>query len=156
MRLDVMSVMRGVASFEELWRRRTTLELAGGATLELMSLPDLVQAKKTQRDKDWPMIRRLVEANHAQQRERPSPEQLAFWFRESRTPSMLIALAARHPDELARAAQERPLLARAAAADGQGLSTALAEEEARERELDRAYWRPLRQELELLRHRERG
>jgi hypothetical protein len=29
-----------------------------------MGLPDLVQAKKTQPDKDWPMIRRLVEVNY--------------------------------------------------------------------------------------------
>lgn len=31
---------------------------------DALSLPDLVMAKKTQRDKDWPMIRRLLEANY--------------------------------------------------------------------------------------------
>ena len=62
MRVDVMSRMRGVADFCELWERRTTLQGEDGTIFELMSLPDLVQAKKTQRDKDWPMIRRLIEA----------------------------------------------------------------------------------------------
>ncbi len=56
-----MSVMRGVGPFEELWERRTTLAI-GADEVDLLSLPDLVRAKKTQRDKDWPMIRRLVEA----------------------------------------------------------------------------------------------
>ena len=58
MRVDVMSKMRGVDSFSKLWRRRTTIELPDGTKCDLLSLPDLVQAKKTQRDKDWPMIRR--------------------------------------------------------------------------------------------------
>ena len=29
-----------------------------------MALEDLVSAKKTQRDKDWPMLRRLVDASY--------------------------------------------------------------------------------------------
>ncbi len=33
MRIDVMSVMRGVGSFEELWQRRTILEVGGGVLL---------------------------------------------------------------------------------------------------------------------------
>jgi hypothetical protein len=53
LRIDVMSTLRGGSSFEELWERRTTIE-AEGETVDLLSLPDLVQAKKTQRDKDWP------------------------------------------------------------------------------------------------------
>jgi hypothetical protein len=57
-RLDVMARMRGVAEFDELWRRRTTVADESGSAIELMSLPDLVAAKKTQRDKDWPMIGR--------------------------------------------------------------------------------------------------
>lgn len=63
MRIDVMSKMRGVDSFPKLWTRRTTLSMDDGK-IELMSLPDLVQAKKTQRDKDWPMLRRLIEVNY--------------------------------------------------------------------------------------------
>jgi hypothetical protein len=56
--------MTGAADFPTLWERRTTLEMDDGFLWDLLSLPDLVQAKKTQRDKDWPMIRRLVEANY--------------------------------------------------------------------------------------------
>jgi len=51
LRVDVMSRMRGVDSFERLWCRRTTIELPSGTTFDLLSLPDLVQAKKTERDK---------------------------------------------------------------------------------------------------------
>ena len=43
----------------ELWERRTTLEDADGTVFELLGIEDLIRAKKTQRDKDWPMIRRL-------------------------------------------------------------------------------------------------
>src|SRR4051812_16081000 len=62
-RIDVMSKMRGVALFEQLWLRRTTLVDDSGSHIELMALGDLVTAKKTQRDKDWPMIRRLIESH---------------------------------------------------------------------------------------------
>jgi hypothetical protein len=43
------------------------IETAAGP-IEVLSLPDLVTAKKTQRDKDWPMITRLVEADYADNR----------------------------------------------------------------------------------------
>jgi len=46
MRLDVMARMRGVADFDELWSRRTTFEEGSGRAIELMSLQDLVAAKK--------------------------------------------------------------------------------------------------------------
>ena len=91
MRIDVMTKMRGVDSFPKLWDRRTTLSI-DDRTIELMSLPDLVQAKKTQRDKDWPMVRRLVEVNYFANRENPTREQVRFWFLELRTPELLIEL----------------------------------------------------------------
>jgi hypothetical protein len=43
MRVDVMTKMRGVDSFPKLWGRRTTISV-NDSTIELMSLPDLVQA----------------------------------------------------------------------------------------------------------------
>jgi len=61
--VEMMSKMQGVAEFDELWERRTTLQGKDGTIYELMSLPDLVHAKKTQPDKDWPMIRQLIEAD---------------------------------------------------------------------------------------------
>ncbi len=150
-RLDAMSHMRGVAAFEELWQRRTTLMDETGRDLELMSLPDLVTAKKTQRDKDWPMIRRLVEANYAQHRDAPTEEQLRFWLLESRTPEMLIELAARFPETARSVAEGRPPVAEAAKASRSALRHALAEEQETEREADRVYWEPLKVELEILR-----
>jgi len=120
-----------------------------------MSLADLVQAKKTQRDKDWSMLRRLVEADYLQHRDHPSPEQIAFWLAEMRTPPFLIGLATRHPELAAQVAATRPALAGAIASDTTLLEAALAEEEAAEREADRRYWQPLRAELEALRREHR-
>jgi hypothetical protein len=151
-RLDVMSVLRGVASFPQLWRRRTTLQAGSGETYDLLSLPDLVQAKKTQRDKDWPMIRRLLEAHYAQHQQHPTPKQVTFWLKEMRTPSLLTTIARRYPALLQRCLPHRPLLIHAQHNDEAALAAALETEEKQERDHDRAYWQPLRAELERLRH----
>lgn len=151
MRIDVMTKMRGVDSFSKLWARRTTLSMDDGP-IELMSLPDLVQAKKTQRDKDWPMLRRLIEVNYFANRENPSREQIRFWFLELRTPDLLIELAKeqrRIPDPFRR---KRPLLELVVNGSKSSLANALLEEEQKEREVDREYWAPLKKELETLRH----
>jgi hypothetical protein len=87
MRVDVMTKMRGVAPFSSLWSRRTSLTLPDGTRCEVMGLSDLVQAKKTQRDKDWPMVRRLIEAHYFQNREQATTAQVRFWLRELRTPA---------------------------------------------------------------------
>jgi hypothetical protein len=147
-----MSKMRGVDAFPKLWKRRTTIELPDGTTSDLLSLPDLVQAKKTQRDKDWPMIRRLVEAHYFQNSAHATAAQVAFWLRELRTPELLIEVAASHVPACRRMACHRPLLADAARADSAALERALLAEETAERERDRQYWLPLRAELEKLRH----
>jgi hypothetical protein len=155
MRVDVMSKMRSVDSFNQLWNRRTTLQMPGGEKCDLLSLPDLVQAKKTQRDKDWPMIRRLVEAHFFQNQSKPKPEQIRFWFRELRTPELLLELARRHPLVCGRLAQGRALLVHAQTGKAEDLEAALLAEEAAERKRDREYWLPLRRELEILRHSNR-
>ncbi len=152
-RIDAMSVLRGVAPFPALWDRRTVARTESGEEYTLLSLADLVLAKKTQRDKDWPMIRRLVEAHYAEHRAAPSPAQVDFWLREARTPLLLFEIAKRHSDHLATAIRQRPLLEHAEAANIERLSDALDEEQKREREADRAYWAPLVAELEQLRHR---
>lgn len=46
LRVDVISVMRGVADFPVLWVCRTSLELEDGSICHLLSVPDLVKAKK--------------------------------------------------------------------------------------------------------------
>jgi hypothetical protein len=150
LRIDLMSKMRGVAAFAELWNRRTTFEAAGGP-LEAMSLPDLVQAKKTQRAKDWPMITRLVEANYFLHRDAPALELINFWLRELRTASLLVTAVHEFPDQASAWIPERPLLQLAAESRSVDLEQALRDEQQREQEVDREYWLPLRRELERLR-----
>ncbi len=151
MRVDVMTKMRGVDSFSQLWQRRVTLRAEDGTSYQLMSLPDLVKAKKTQRDKDWPMIRRLVEADYFRHREQPNRTQLRFWFLELRTPELLLELASSRPEICHKLVKARPLLKLAASANEAALIEALSEEEKSEREADREYWAPLKAELEQLR-----
>ena len=151
MRVDVMSKMRGVDAFAKLWRR-PTIELPDGTKCDLLSLPDLVQAKKTQRDKDWPMIRRLVEAHYFQNRTKPNPAQIRFWLQELRTPEILLELAKRYAPISRRLVSARPLLAHAVTGEMKKLELALLAEETAVRALDRQYWLPLRTELEKLRH----
>ena len=151
MRVDVMTKMRNVDSFSKLWLRRTTISIDPNETCELMSLADLVQAKKTQRDKDWPMIRRLVEVHYFGNRENAHPAQRRFWLMELRTPELLIELASIHPNELRRFKRKRLLLGLAQTGKELALADAILEEERAERAADREYWAPLKRELEQLR-----
>jgi hypothetical protein len=89
-RVDIASTMRGVAPFEELWERRAILADEDGTEFAALSLRDLVQSKKTQRDKDWPAIRRLLEADYRLRRSKPAERDIQFWFLEMRTPELLI------------------------------------------------------------------
>jgi hypothetical protein len=155
MRIDVMSTMRGVDAFPLLWDRRTSLEVEG-EPVEILSLPDLVKAKKTQRDKDWGMVTRLVEASYFANRDQPTRQQVLFWLRELRSPEILIEVAQRFAAERAQLEAERPLLTQARERDEAGLRQSLRDEEDREREADREYWRPLRREIERLRQQQRS
>ena len=153
MRVDIMSVMRNADPFSELWKRRTTVTDERGTAYEIISLPDLVQVKKTQRDKDWPMIRRLVEAHYFQWNKEAEAVQLNFWFRELRTPELLIELAQAHPEVCESAARERGLLRLARPGPAEPLARALENEEKAEKDEDRLYWQPLKAELEKLRRK---
>lgn len=150
-RLDVMAKMRGCGDFESLWEQRTTIQDFDGFVYELLGIEDLVMAKKTQRDKDWPMIRRLVDAHYDQNRDEPTDDRVRFWLRESRTPEMLIRVAAEYPDLLKEVMQVRPLLVEAMGASRAALQEEIDKEQAAEREADRHYWRPLMKELEAMR-----
>lgn len=151
MRVDVMARMRGVAPFSELWERRTTIQTPDGTICELLSLPDLVLAKKTQRDKDWPMIRRLLEAHYLSHQEDPNSERIAFWFQELRTPVLLIASAKRWPEQAEAEAVHRALLRDAIDENEDALSSAIGDEERLERNRDKEHWAPLKKQLEQLR-----
>lgn len=183
-RVDVMAKMRGVAGFEELWARRTTLFVkeaqmahsvppepmvdaaaprrgrapfrassldVQAVQVDLVSLDDLVQAKKTQRDKDWPMIRRLLERSYFGRPPSPGPGLVAFWLRELRTPELLCAVAEDYPEAAASLAASRPAVTAAMRAGVKEVDACLEAEEAEERERDRIYWEPLKRELEALR-----
>lgn len=65
MGIDIMARMRGADPFPLLWERRTTFTLPDVGDVDVMAPADLVAAKKMQwDDKDWPMVRRLVEAQY--------------------------------------------------------------------------------------------
>jgi len=142
LRIDVMSKLRGVAPFLELWERRTTIEV-DGEPVDLLALEDLVRAKKTQRDKDWPMIRRLVEQSYFAS---GAPPPVEFWLRELRSPELLIEVAAANADLASRIAELRPAVG-AALNRSDEVADLLDEEERTERRLDREYWEPLKGEL---------
>ena len=154
LRIDIMTKMRGVDPFPALWGRRTTAEIDPGMTVELLSLPDLVQAKKTQRDKDWPMIRRLVDVDYLQHRSNATPAQVLFWLKELRTPSLLIECASTWKEIVTEIAGERSaILLAAMEMNVTAVELALDQERAEIRQLDRLYWAPLLKELEMLRHK---
>ena len=157
LRVDVMSRMRGVAEFEVLWERRTTIAIpdpaaAGEVMLEVMALEDLVTAKKTQRDKDWPMLRRLDDASFAAARDdQVTDAQVEFWLAELRSPEFLHEVVARWP----AAAERSPRPAVVATRVNGDTDAALAREQAEEMAADREYWAPLRRELESARREAR-
>ena len=154
LRIDVMAALREPVPFVELWERRTSIEVAG-EVVDIMSLEDLVRAKKTQRDKDWPMIRRLIEQSYFSRSADPDPP-VDFWLRELRTPELLIAVAASAPDQAQRMAKLRPALDAALRADSDQVEKLLGKEESEERSRDREYWAPLRREMEQLRRTRRS
>ena len=148
LRIDVMSTLRGLPSFEDLWSRRTVITHRSGEEFDLLCVPDLVAAKKTQRSKDWPVIELLVGIHYEENKQEPTPDFIRFWLLEARSPDQLVQLAARFPVEAAELAVRRLLLEVAAAGDLRQLRAALAEEMAAEQESDRIYWEPLKKELE--------
>jgi hypothetical protein len=146
LRVDVMGRMRGAAPFGTLWRRRVRIRLPGAGIADVVGLRDLVRIKKTQRDKDWLMIRRLVESDHTRGARRPEARRVRFWLEEARSASLLLHLAAVHPRAAAQVA--RPAVKAALRGSSRKVEQALRCEEERERRLDRRYWAPLKRELE--------
>ncbi|MEI6127368.1 MAG: hypothetical protein WCQ99_12535 [Pseudomonadota bacterium] len=151
MRLDVMSVMRGLSDFSTLRERRSSVRIYD-IDVDLMALPDLIAGKKTQRDMDWPMIRRLVEAHYVQFSAEPNAERIGFSLTELRTPVLLGDMSFRFPDAVEIASGKRLFLKVLSDLKEEEIEKAFLEEEIREREADRAYWKPLRKELEQMRH----
>jgi len=155
LRIDVMTKLRDLPEFDELWERRTVIGDAEGHEFHLLSVPDLVRAKKTQRAKDWPVIEALVSIHYRENAENPLPGWLDFWLGEARSPELLVELVTRFPTEAAHFRSTRPLLAHALADDLPALRTALDAEVRAEQDKDRAYWEPLKREMEEFRRAER-
>lgn len=155
LRVDVMTRLRDLPDFDTLWERRTTLSFEDGSTIALMAVEDLVQAKKTQREKDWPVITALVENHYKSMGDEQTPPRIAFWLRESRTPELLEELVRRFPGEAQELLSVRPLLAHAVHGDLDALRVALDAEVRTEQAKDRAYWEPLKREMEVFRRQER-
>jgi len=153
LRVDVMAKLRGCDGFDALWIRRKKLPIKNGSVINIISLQDLVQSKKTQRDKDWAMLKRLVANDIILKRYKASPRRIKWWFGECRNADMLIELAKRYRSLAKESVKERPLISSAIRNDKRGLSIKLNREEAEEREKDTAYWLPLKKELETLRHK---
>ncbi|MBI2951438.1 hypothetical protein HYY27_05050, partial [bacterium] len=153
LRIDVMGRMRGMEDFPALWERRTEVDLPGVGRVWVMALEDLVRAKKTQRDKDWPMIRRLVEADFHRQGLQAPADRIRFYLSECRTPEILQSLSENYPELTGEMAKRRPLLKVVLGRDLTEVARLLRAEEDREKEQDRQYWTPLKAELERWRRR---
>jgi hypothetical protein len=150
-RIDVLGKMRGVDDFSTIWDRRNEISIPEIGKISVLGLCDLVRSKKTQRDKDWPMIRRLVEADYWKASDPPSAEQIRFWLMECRTPDLLITLGKRFQAQAEELLDQRPLLAQALSRQEEVIREGLKQEEEWERKLDKEYWAPLRKELEFWR-----
>jgi hypothetical protein len=155
LRVDIMTQLRDLPVFSELWARRTSVILDEGLTVEALAIPDLVQAKKTQRGKDWPVIAALVENHYQALHNEPLPERIEFWLTETREEERLIELVTRFPAETENLLSIRPLLGLAREKDLPALRAALDAEMRAEQEKDRIYWEPLKREMEAFRRAER-
>ncbi len=150
LRLDVMAVLRGCDAFPALWERREVVELPGAGEVPILSLRDLVRSKTTQQDKDWGHVRRLVEADYLSRKTEAGREDITWWLAELQSARYLLELARAHLDLVPQAAS-RPWLAAAVREGEIAVEERLLEEQRRIRNEDRAYWEPLRRELERMR-----
>lgn len=153
LRIDIIGIMRGVEPFYKIWKRRQNIELSEIGNIAVIGLADLIKAKKTQRDKDWPMIRRLIEVDIYNASSNPLQDKVCFWLAECRTPELLVKLAAKYPNIALKMTENRPLLISAIKGNQDDLQRFLRDEEDKERELDKQYWVPLKSELEVWRRK---
>jgi hypothetical protein len=94
LRVDVMTRLRDLPDFGTLWGRRTTFQDNAGTEFNLLSVPDLVLAKKTQRSKDWPIIELLIVIHY---RENSAAPRGLDRLLAARGPHAGIALRSRRP-----------------------------------------------------------
>jgi hypothetical protein len=75
-----------------------------------LCIPDLVQAKKTQRSKDWPVIELLVTIHYRERANAATDDRVTFWLREARTPELLVEICRRFPLQATERMVRRPLI----------------------------------------------
>jgi hypothetical protein len=152
LRIDVMSQLRGCDPFDILWRRRNTVSLKNKLVIQIIGLEDLVRSKKTQRDKDWYMLKRLVENDILTHKSNAGVKKVRWWLEECRSPGLMMELTQKYPVIAKESLMQRPLISSAIDSDLPKLELNLYEEELAERQKDIEYWAPLKKELEELRH----
>ncbi|MBI4655255.1 MAG: hypothetical protein HY746_00760 [Elusimicrobia bacterium] len=151
LRIDVMVKMRGCDEFLKLWERKFVLKLRNDLVVNVISVEDLVQSKKTQRDKDWLMIKKLIE-NDILLTARPNVNKIKWWLCECRTAQTLIDLSRKYRKFAVECVKTRPLLKSVLKNNLNNLEKLILKEELIERKKDKHYWQPLLKELESLRH----
>jgi hypothetical protein len=151
-----MTHLRAMPPFPVLWERRTVIADERENEFHLLSIPDLVDAKKTQRMKDWPIIELLVAIHYRENGASTRADWIEFWLREARTPELLEELVVRFPAETRTQAERRPLLLLVPSGNREKVREALDAEVRAEQARDREYWAPLKAELEILRRGERS
>jgi hypothetical protein len=151
LRVDVMGRLRGCSPFPALWRRRKRVKVAGVGVIDVISIKDLAQCKKTQRDKDWLMLARLVENSILLADFKAPSETVSWWLLEARSPRTLVRLCGMYQKLARRLAARRTLLKYAIAGQIEKTRKMLMAEERLERTNDKLYWDPLKKELETLR-----
>ena len=149
-RIDILAKLRSCDDFDKLWQRRFTVRLPDKKTIEVIGLEDLVQSKKTQRDKDWLMLNRLIE-NDMLLTHRPNVEKIKWWLCECRNSKALMKLVNKNRKLTQECVARRPFLKTALKNNVRKLEKSIAQEELLERRRDHVYWQPLRKELEILR-----
>lgn len=151
LRVDVMGRLKGCEPFNRLWARRSRVRVPGAGSVDIISLADLVESKKTQRDKDWLMLTRLVENDVFIKDGRGAPSKVSWWLKQGRVAETLVRLCADYPALARLAASGRPLLLEALKRNLKRVAALLKKEEAAERASDVKYWTPLKKELEEMR-----
>jgi hypothetical protein len=97
----------------------------------------------------------LVAIHYRENAAAPRPDWIEFWLHEARSPELLAELAQRFPAEARAQSSRRPLLQLAFSGASDALREALDAEVRAEQAKDRAYWAPLKAELEAFRRAER-
>ena len=96
----------------------------------------------------------LVAIHYRENEVEPRADWVTFWLREARTAELLWQLVRRFPEESKSLLSARPLLSDAIQGDIEKLRADLDAEVRLEQAKDRAYWAPLRREIEAFRREE--